>query len=50
MLRHPVVIFFPGEYTQDLDGGSHLRLFGSIPAPVINNPYYRATNLDRYAI
>ena len=48
MLRHPVVIFFPGEYTQDLEGGSHLRLFGSIPAPVINNPYYRATNLDRY--
>ena len=50
MLRHPVVIFFPGEYSQDIDGGSHLRLFGSIPAPVINNPYYRATNLDRYAI
>ena len=50
MLRHPVVIFFPGEYTQDLEGGSHLRLFGSIPAPVINNPYYRATNLDRYTI
>jgi hypothetical protein len=50
MLRHPIVIFFPGEYTQDLDGGSHLRLFGSIPAPVINNPYYRATNLDRYTI
>ena len=50
MLRHPVVIFFPGEYTQDLGGGSHLRLFGSIPAPVINNPYYRATNLDRYTI
>ncbi len=50
MLRHPVVIFFPGEYTQDFNGGSHLRLFGSIPAPVINNPYYRATNLDRYTI
>lgn len=50
MLRHPIVIFFPGEYTQDLDGGSHLRLFGSVPAPAINNPYYRATNLDRYSI
>ena len=50
MLRHPIVIFFPGEYSQDLDGGSHLRLFGSIPAPVVNNPYYRATNLDRYTI
>lgn len=50
MLRQPVVIFFPGEYAQELDGGSYLRLFGSIPAPVINNPYYRATNLDRYTI
>ena len=50
MLRHPIVIFFPGEYSQDPDGGSHLRLFGSIPAPVINNPYYRATNLAQYAI
>ena len=48
MLRHPVVIFFPGEYVQDPDGGSHLRLFGSIPSPKINNPYYRATNLDHY--
>lgn len=50
MLRHPVVIFFPGEYTQDSGGGSHLRLFGTIPAPMINNPYYRATNLAHYAI
>lgn len=48
MLRHPIVIFFPGEYTQDPSGGSHLRLFGSIPIPKINNPYYRATNLDHY--
>jgi hypothetical protein len=50
MLRHPVVIFFPGEYTQDPTGGSHLRLFGSIPSPRINNPYYRATNLDQYSL
>jgi len=50
MLRHPVVIFFPGEYTQDPNGGSHLRLFGSIPSPCINNPYYRATNLDHYKL
>lgn len=50
MLLHPVVIFFPGEYTQDPDGGSHLRLFGSIPSPRINNPYYRATNLDHYRL
>lgn len=50
LLRHPVVIFFPGEYTQDPIGGSHLRLFGSIPSPRINNPYYRATNLDHYRL
>ncbi len=50
MLRHPVVIFFPGEYTQDPDGGSHLRLFGSIPIPKIANPYYRAMNLDHVRI
>lgn len=50
MLRHPVVIFFPGEYAQDPAGGSHLRLFGSIPSPRINNPYYRATNLDHFRL
>lgn len=50
MLRHPVIIFFPGEYAQDPDGGSHIRLFGSIPTPKINNPYYRATNLDHFRI
>lgn len=50
MLRHPVVIFFPGEYAQDPSGGSHLRLFGSIPTPRINNPYYRATDLDHYRL
>jgi hypothetical protein len=50
MLRHPVIIFFPGEYDQDPSGGSHLRLFGSIPSPKINNPYYRATNLEHFRI
>lgn len=50
MLRHPMVIFFPGEYTQETGGGSHLRLFGSLPSPRIHNPYYRATNLDQYRI
>ncbi len=50
MLRHPLVIFFPGEYTQDINSGSYLRLFGAIPTPVINKPFYRATNLDHYAI
>jgi hypothetical protein len=50
MLRHPVVMFFPGEYTQDVAGGSQLRLFGTLPSPRINNPYYRALNLDNYRI
>jgi hypothetical protein len=50
MLRHPIVIFFPGRYEQDSSGGSHLQLFGSIPSPVINNPYYRASNMDHYRI
>jgi len=48
MLQRPVVIFFPGSYEQAPEGGSHLRLFGEIPSPVINNPYYRATNLEHY--
>ena len=50
MLHHPVVIFFPGEYTQDPNGGSHLRLFGSVPSPWIANPYYRAMNLAHFRI
>jgi hypothetical protein len=50
MLNHPVVIFFPGEYEQDPEGGSHLRLFGSVPSPRIANPYYRAMNLAHYRI
>lgn len=50
MLHHPVVMFFPGEYTQDPQGGSQLRLFGSMPSPRINNPYYRAMNLDHYRL
>jgi hypothetical protein len=50
MLRHPVVLFFPGEYTQDPTGGSQLRLFGSLPSPRIHNPYYRAINLDNYRV
>jgi len=50
MLRHPILIFFPGKYEQDPSGGSHLQLFGAIPSPVINNPYYRASNMDHYRI
>jgi hypothetical protein len=50
MVRHPVVIFFPGEYSQDADGGSYLRLFGTTTANKIENPHYRATNLDYFDI
>ncbi len=50
MVRHPVVIFFPGEYSQDADGGSYLRLFGTSAASKIENPHYRATNLDYFHI
>jgi hypothetical protein len=48
MVRHPVVVFFPGEYSQDADGGSYLRLFGTTTASKIENPHYRATNLDYF--
>ena len=48
MVRHPVVIFFPGEYKQDADGGSFLRLFGTNAACKIENPHYRAINLDYF--
>ena len=50
MMPHPVVIFFPGEYSQDADGGSYLRLFGTSATTRIENPHYRATNLDYYDI
>ena len=50
MLNHPIVIFFPGDYVQDAEGGSVLTLFGSIPAPKISRPYYRATNLDQFLV
>ena len=50
MVRHPVVIFFPGEYSQDADGGSYLRLFGTTTASKIENAHYRAINLDYFDI
>lgn len=46
MMRHPVVLFFPGEYIQVPAKGSQLRLFGSMPA----EGYYRAFNLDHYRL
>lgn len=37
----PVVVFYPGEYTQGSESGSSLRLFGILPS----NNYYRARSL-----
>jgi hypothetical protein len=50
MLQHPVVMFFPGHYTQEEGIGSQLRLFGSMPSPLLYRPYYRAFNLDHYRL
>lgn len=46
MMRHPLVLFFPGEYQQMPGVGSQLRLFGTLPA----KGYYRAFNLDHYQL
>lgn len=48
MMRHPVVMFFPGHYTQEQGLGSQLRLFGSMVDPPLYRPYYRAFNLEHY--
>lgn len=51
MPNHPVVFFFPGEYVQEPDRGSYLRLFGSAASHEgTYNPYYRAINLEQYRI
>lgn len=46
MMRHPVVLFFPGEYIQVPGKGSQLRLFGTMPG----EGYYRAFNLHHYRL
>ena len=48
MMRHPVVMFFPGHYQQEQGIGSQLRLFGSMANPPLYRPYYRAFNLEHY--
>lgn len=48
MMPHPVVMFFPGNYTQEQGVGSQLRLFGSMANPPLYRPYYRAFNLEHY--
>ena len=47
MVRHPVVLFFPGEYSQDAEGGSYLRLFGTNTASTARVP--RASVKVRWA-
>ncbi len=49
-LSHPLVIFFPGQYSQDSNGGSQLRLFGSTSASGIQHSHYRANNLEHYGL
>lgn len=46
MMDHPVVLFFPGDYSQMEGLGSQLCLFGSLPS----KGYYRAFNLDHYRL
>ena len=50
MMRHPVVMFFPGQYTQEDGIGSQLRLFGAVANPPMYRPYYRAYNLEHYRL
>lgn len=50
MMRHPVIMFFPGQYTQEQGLGSQLRLFGSMANPPLYRPYYRAFNLEHYQL
>ncbi len=50
MMRQPLVMFFPGHYTQEQGLGSQLRLFGSLPSPPLYKPYYRAFNLAQYHV
>lgn len=44
MMNHPLVIFFPGDYTYSEEFGYQLRLFGTLQP----KGYYRAFNLDQY--
>jgi hypothetical protein len=49
MTRHPIVLFFPGDYVQE-SNGSALLLFGAQPSPKLSRPYYRAINLAHYRL
>ena len=54
MMKYPVVMFFPGEYTHEENGASQLHLFGQLIDPLqskkFTKSYYRAFNLDHYRI
>lgn len=50
MMRHPIVMFFPGQYIQGEGIGSELHLFGAMPTPPLYRPYYRAFNLEHYRL
>ena len=50
MVSRPVVMFFPGQYIQEENGASVLRLFGSLASPPLYRPYYRAFNLAHYRL
>ena len=43
---HPLVMFFPGDYTHSLEFGSSLDLFGRLR----DDKYYRAFNINQYQI
>ena len=54
MVKHPIVMFFPGEYLHEENGASQLRLFGQLTESPhshrFTKAYYRAFNLDHYRI
>ena len=50
MVSLPVVMFFPGQYLRDDNGGMVLRLFGTAVNPPLYRPYYRAFDLHNYGL
>lgn len=50
MMRHPVILFFPGQYIQEPGLGSQLRLFSLMSNRALYYPHYRAFNLAHYRL
>ena len=44
--EHPMVMFFPGQYTHSLESGASLDLFGRLH----DDKYYRAFNIYHYEV